>query len=60
MQKTLPSDIDMDKAEFKEIVGRFVDARTCSSHPVFGALSKNQWGILSFKHVDHHLKQFGL
>lgn len=29
-------------------------------HPMFGKLSKEQWGALLGKHFDHHLKQFGV
>jgi len=28
-------------------------------HPFFGPLSKTDWGRLIWKHLDHHLKQFG-
>lgn len=27
-------------------------------HPFFGPLKPQQWAILSYKHVDHHLRQF--
>ena len=30
------------------------------SHPVFGRLSGKLWGILGYRHTDHHLRQFGL
>lgn len=29
-------------------------------HPAFGSLSNNQWGIAAWKHMDHHLRQFGV
>lgn len=29
-------------------------------HPFFGKLSKEQWGKSQYKHLDHHLKQFGV
>lgn len=29
-------------------------------HPVFGALNYSEWILLHYKHVQHHLKQFGL
>jgi hypothetical protein len=37
-------------------------AAGCSRHPhpFFGRLSPEQWAILMYKHVDHHLRQFGL
>ena len=28
-------------------------------HPLFGPLSWREWGMVTYKHVDHHLKQFG-
>jgi hypothetical protein len=29
-------------------------------HPAFGALSHASWGVLIHKHIDHHLRQFGV
>lgn len=29
-------------------------------HPAFGKLSRRAWGVLAYRHIDHHLKQFGL
>jgi hypothetical protein len=29
------------------------------AHPLFGTLSRREWGVVTHKHVDHHLKQFG-
>jgi len=29
-------------------------------HPVFHKLSHRQWGKLAFKHIDYHLRQFGV
>ncbi len=28
-------------------------------HPLFGPLSRKEWGALAHKHADHHLRQFG-
>ncbi len=28
-------------------------------HPFFGSLTPHEWGIGMFKHIDHHLRQFG-
>ncbi|MCO5230412.1 MAG: DUF1569 domain-containing protein [Chitinophagales bacterium] len=30
------------------------------SHPIFGKLSYEEWGVLLYKHLDHHLRQFGV
>jgi uncharacterized protein DUF1569 len=29
------------------------------AHPLFGPMSWREWGAATFKHMDHHLKQFG-
>lgn len=29
-------------------------------HPFFGPLTGKQWGETQYKHVDHHLRQFGV
>ena len=30
-----------------------------AEHPVFGRLSRHDWATLTYKHTDHHLRQFG-
>ncbi len=30
------------------------------AHPVFGELNYDEWVLLHYKHVTHHLRQFGL
>jgi len=34
----------------------------CTTHPhsFFGRLTSQEWGILMYKHLDHHLRQFGV
>jgi uncharacterized protein DUF1569 len=29
------------------------------THPLFGPLSRHEWGVATYKHTDHHLRQFG-
>ncbi len=29
-------------------------------HPVFGKMSRADWGALGHRHIDHHLRQFGV
>ena len=33
----------------------------CTTHPhsFFGRLTPDEWGVLVYKHLDHHLRQFG-
>ncbi len=36
------------------------DRKQWNPHPMFGKFTHDQWGKLEFKHLDHHLKQFGV
>jgi hypothetical protein len=33
---------------------------TARPHPFFGRMSPDEWAILTYKHLDHHLRQFGV
>lgn len=33
---------------------------TRSAHSFFGEMTPEQWAILMYKHLDHHLRQFGV
>ena len=35
-------------------------AFTIEPHPFFGKLTSREWDALLWKHLDHHLKQFGV
>ena len=41
-------------------VGGRASATAWPEHPAFGKLSARAWGVLGWRHVDHHLRQFGL
>jgi hypothetical protein len=36
--------------------------KACTTHPhtFFGPLTPDEWGRLMYKHLDHHLRQFGV
>jgi Protein of unknown function (DUF1569) len=45
-----------------ELVNRFSNEGytvVSSTHPFFGRLSAQEWALLAYKHLDHHLQQFG-
>jgi Protein of unknown function (DUF1569) len=42
------------------LVQRGPDAAAKETHAFFGKLSGEEWGELMYKHIDHHLQQFGL
>jgi len=45
------------------LIDRFTAARaqgcTTNPHSFFGRLTPDEWAILMYKHLDHHLRQFG-
>jgi len=45
----------------KELIHRFCsqhEEETWAEHPIFGKLTKKDWGALAYKHIDHHFRQF--
>ncbi|MCR9227233.1 MAG: DUF1569 domain-containing protein [Flavobacteriaceae bacterium] len=36
------------------------DKKKWDPHPVFGSFTPEQWGQMQYKHLDHHLRQFGV
>jgi hypothetical protein len=51
-----------EMAATEEAFARLVAKRTSAprpDHPAFGPLTHRAWGVLIFRHTDHHLRQFG-
>jgi hypothetical protein len=57
-------DFAKERARLSELIDLLVAAAPagCTSHPhpFFGRLKPDEWGILMYKHLDHHLRQFGV
>lgn len=45
--------------ELLERIGTGLREGVGPAHPLFGPLSWREWGVATYKHCDHHLKQFG-
>ncbi|HET6979010.1 MAG TPA: DUF1569 domain-containing protein [Pyrinomonadaceae bacterium] len=45
--------------ELLERIGTGPKEGSGPAHPLFGPLTWREWGVVTYKHVDHHLKQFG-
>ena len=43
-----------------ERVGRKDPAAEWGTHPVFGRVSGREWRLLCWRHLDYHLRQFGV
>ena len=56
-----PLDFEGDRRRVIEFVERLSAAPRANGpeHPFFGPLTNDQWNALQWKHIDHHLKQFG-
>ncbi|HTQ58943.1 MAG TPA: DUF1569 domain-containing protein [Candidatus Solibacter sp.] len=57
-------DLGMERARLCGLIDRFAAAGPagCTTHPhsFFGRLTPEEWAILMYKHLDHHLRQFGV
>lgn len=56
-------DFYKEKAALKKILSDFYELRARDKwepHPSFGHFTHDQWGMLQYKHLDHHLRQFGV
>jgi len=54
--------VDAARADLQSLLERMSTGPATGTgprHPLFGQLSRSEWGILMHKHVDHHLTQFG-
>jgi hypothetical protein len=55
-------DFEKEKARLVGLINRFSSEGltiTSNTHPFFGKLSSQEWGLLHYRHLDHHLNQFG-
>ena len=58
-----PSEWKSELDSLRSAVDRFVARDVKGSwtpHVAFGRLSGSQWGRLTYRHLDHHLTQFGV
>lgn len=61
MGGTRPSTFERDRAELLSLMRRFVEPGPGRPpHPIFGPLSEHEWQHWGWRHVDHHLRQFGV
>ncbi len=53
-------EFETEKQALLDLVNRFNESTVLEApHPVFGKLTKEQWSRATWKHIDHHLQQFG-
>lgn len=56
-------DFDKEKEILAEMIKQFGETGGAiilnNQHPFFGTMTADEWGILQYLHIDHHLQQFG-
>jgi len=52
-----PRPLDDSKSALRRLITDFNPKAT--DHPAFGTMSPHAWSVLVYRHVDHHLRQFG-
>jgi Protein of unknown function (DUF1569) len=56
-------DLGTERERLSGLIDRFAAAgpKGCTAHPhsFFGRLTPEEWATLMYKHLDHHLRQFG-
>jgi len=60
---TRPQDFEKERQLLIDDINNFgnlTDSDIKGRHHIFGNLTPDQWGRLGYKHLDHHLKQFGV
>jgi Protein of unknown function (DUF1569) len=57
-------DFETERKRLCGLIDRFAanGPKGCTDHPhaFFGPLTPDEWSILMYKHLDHHLRQFGV
>ena len=54
------ADLETGKEQLLALLDEVQLAGDLKPHPFFGSLNRKDWGRLIWKHLDHHLRQFGV
>ena len=60
---TRPTTWPADVSRLRDLIERFAARGAAAVWPpsrVFGHISGSSWGVMLHKHLDHHLRQFGV
>jgi hypothetical protein len=57
-------DLDTERVRLDRLINQFAAVGpagcTVHPHPFFGSMTPDEWAVLMHKHIDHHLRQFGV
>jgi hypothetical protein len=57
------ADLKTEQSAFRALAARVASksaSESWPSHPAFGTMTHKDWGVLTWRHVNHHLRQFGV
>jgi hypothetical protein len=61
---TDPRNFDEERSKTTGMIKKFFEGGPsgCTNypHPFFGKFTPEQWAVFQWKHLDHHLRQFGV
>ena len=60
MLSSAPTDFAVDVAACERMMARIGRGEAGAVHPMFGPMNPAEWAGLTWKHCDHHLRQFGV
>ena len=63
LKTTEDKDLNHETNKLIELINEAYSHRHKSEwnpHPAFGYFTREQWGQMQYKHLDHHLRQFGV
>lgn len=63
LKVVVDKNLDEEKKVLIDLINDFhqeKNKKEWDPHPVFGTFTPEQWGQMQYKHLDHHLRQFGV
>lgn len=54
------ADFEIERKNLLRSIETFRKSENFGVHPIFGEMDKSEWGKIAYKHLDHHLRQFGV
>lgn len=59
--KIAEQEFEAERAKYIQTIKTFSEQKEfLTTHPAFGNMNPTEWGKLTWMHMDHHLRQFGV
>jgi hypothetical protein len=57
---TPPAEWEHDIADLLRLIDALAERQAFGVHPTFGKMNQRDWLAWGYRHLDHHLRQFGV